>query len=219
MMTDMTDGFAAARAALLEAALKRAPFEGWTRAMMSRAADDARVTKSVTAAAFPRGVAGLLEYWSGQLDRGVGEALAGPSAQGLKIREKVAFGVRARLDALRPHKEAARRAAATLALPLYAALAPGLVWRTADAIWRGLGDRSTDFNFYTKRAILSGVWASTFAHWLADDSDAETATNAFLDRRIENVLQFEKVKARLRDGAFDPSSILGALARLRYPGR
>lgn len=213
------DGFSGARAAVLAAALKRAPFEGWTRITMSRAAEDAGVRGAVLAAAFPKGVADLLELWSDELDLGVGQALAGPSAQGLKIREKVALGVRARLAALRPHKEAARRAAATLALPLYATLGSRLIWRTADAIWRGLGDRSTDFNYYTKRAILSGVWASTFARWLADDGAGETATNEFLERRIDNVMQFEKVKARIRDSGFDPSAVLGALARIRYPGR
>lgn len=218
-MTESDDAFARERAALLEAAAKRAPFEGWTRVMMSRAAADAGVPKAVLAAAFPNGVADLLECWSARLDHAVVAALGGPAAQGLKIREKVALGVRTRLAAMRPDKEAARRAAATLALPLYATLAPKLVWRTADAIWRGLGDASTDFNYYTKRAILSGVWVSTFARWLADDGEGETATNDFLDRRIENVMQFEKAKARLRDRGFDPSAFFGALARVRYPER
>ncbi|NWG70163.1 MAG: COQ9 family protein [Parvularculaceae bacterium] len=218
-MTETESAFARERAALLDAAVKRAPFEGWTRVMMSRAAAGAGVPRAVLAAAFPNGVADLLECWSAQLDRAAVVALGGPAAQGLKIREKVALGVRARLAAMRPDKEAARRAAATLALPLYATLAPKLVWRTADAIWRGLGDASTDFNYYTKRAILSGVWVSTFARWLSDDGEGETATNAFLDRRIDNVMQFEKAKARLRDRGFDPAAFFGALARVRYPER
>jgi ubiquinone biosynthesis protein COQ9 len=218
-MTDKDDGFASARRTILEKALDRAPFEGWTRIMMSRAAAEAGQRRAVLAAAFPKGVTDLLNYWSETLDAAMTDAMSGPAFAGLKIREKVAFAVRARLSALRPHKEAARRAAATLALPLYAGLAPRLIWRTADAIWRGLGDKSTDFNFYTKRAILSGVWASTFARWLGDDGQGEAATNEFLDRRIENVMQIEKIKARMRDGGFDPANVLGALAKFRYPGR
>lgn len=218
-MAQMDDGFAAARGALLEIALKRAPFEGWTRIMMSRAAVEAGVSRSEVAAAFPKGVSDLLEFWSDRLDESMAEAMSGPIFTGLKIREKVGFGVRTRLGAMRAHKEAARRAAATLALPLYATLAPRLIWRTADAIWRGLGDKSTDFNFYSKRAILSAVWASTFARWLGDDSAGETLTNEFLDRRIDNVMQFEKVKARLRESGVDPSAFLGAIAKLRYPQR
>jgi ubiquinone biosynthesis protein COQ9 len=218
-MDEKDDGFGGVRRRLLEAALKRAPFEGWTRIMMSRAAEEAKIGRAELAAAFPRGVSDLLELWSETLDLTVVKAMTGPDFAALKVREKVAFGVRTRLSALRPHKEAARRAAATLALPLYAGLAPKLLWRTADAVWRGLGDKSTDFNYYSKRAILSGVWASTFARFLADDSEGGTATNDFLDRRIDNVMQFEKVKARLRESPFDPSALLGSLARLRYPQR
>ena len=104
-----------------------------------------------------------------------------------------------------------------MALPTSGLLGPRLAWATADAIWRGLGDKSTDFNFYSKRGILSGVWTSTFARWLADDSDDEAATKAFLDARIDNVMQIEKVKARVRDLEFDPTKPIEALAKLRYP--
>lgn len=217
--TERDDGFDRVRGALLEKALERAPFEGWTRVMMARAASDAGVTRPEVAAAFPKGVGDLLDFWSEYLDGDMAAAMTGPIFAGLKVREKVPFGVRARLAALRPRKEAARRAAATLALPLYAGLAPKLVWRTADRIWRAMGDKSTDFNFYSKRAILSAVWLSTFARWLADESAGETATNEFLDRRIGNVMQFEKVKSRLRDAGFDPGAVLGSLAKFRYPER
>jgi ubiquinone biosynthesis protein COQ9 len=144
-------------------------------------------------------------------------AFAAPGFARLKIREKVAFALRARIDALRPHKEAARRAAATLALPVYGTLGARLVWATADVVWRGLHDKSTDFNYYSKRAILSAVWTSTFARWLADESSGEAATNAFLDRRIDNVMQLEKLKARARELGLDPAKPLSTLARLRYP--
>ncbi|MHA7872981.1 MAG: COQ9 family protein [Hyphococcus sp.] len=210
-------GFEAARTQVLEKMLAVAPFDGWTRAALDRAARDAGVDGPMAAAALPGGVRDALRLWSEQADLAMAGAMAGPDFAGLKIREKVAFAVRARLDALRPHKEAARRAAATMALPLYAPLAAELVWKTADTIWRGLGDTSTDFNFYSKRGILSGVWASTFARWLADESEDEAETRAFLDARIDNVMQIEKAKATIRKLDLDPAKPIAHLAKLRYP--
>ena len=212
-----TAAFEAEGAAILEAMLARAAFEGWTDGALAAAARDAGYGRAVLAAAFPKGAADALRAWSMAADAAMAAEMAGPGFAGLKIREKVAFAVRARLAALRPHKEAARRAAATLALPLYAPLAADLAWKTADAIWRGLGDTSTDFNFYSKRAILTGVWLSTLAHWLGDDSADEANTRAFLDGRIENVMQIEKAKQEMRKMNIDLKKPLEWLARLRYP--
>ena len=202
--------------AILDAMLGRAAFEGWTASALAAAAGDAGKDKAVLAAAFPAGPADALRAWSQRADRKMRAAMEAPDFAGLKIREKVASAVRARLAVLKPHKEAARRAAATLALPIHAPLAADLAWQTADAIWRGLKDTSTDFNFYSKRAILTGVWLSTLAHWLGDDSDGEASTHAFLDARIENVMQIEKAKAKLRELNIDPAKPLEWLAKLRY---
>ncbi len=211
------DGFESVREKILEAALGRAAFDGWTGAMLDAAARDAGIDRAVRLAAFPCGVRDLLRFWSEGNDRAMLAAMAAPEFKSLKIREKVTFAVRARLDILRPHKEAVRRAAAILALPTSGLLGPRLAWATADAIWRGLGDKSTDFNFYSKRGILSGVWTSTFARWLADDSEDEAPTRVFLDARIDNVMQIEKAKARVRDMGLNPATPIEALAKLRYP--
>ncbi len=202
---------------ILAALLARAAFEGWTDAALAAAARDAGTGPAACAAAFPRGAGDALRAWSLETDAAMRDAMASPQFSGLKIREKVAFAVRARLTALKPHKEAARRAAATLALPVHATLGAELAWKTADAIWRGLGDTSTDFNFYSKRAILTGVWLSTIAHWLGDDSADEASTNAFLDARIENVMQIEKLKGKVRKLNIDPARPVEWLAKLRYP--
>lgn len=211
------DGFEEIRELILSRMLARAPFDGWTSRTLADAAHEAGMGKAEMAAAFPGGVSDILRYWSDQSDADMLDAMKAPAFARLRIREKVAFAVRARLDALRPHKEAARRAAATLALPIYAALGAKLAWKTADAIWRGLGDKSTDFNFYSKRGILTGVWTSTFACWLADDTENEAPTKAFLDARIENVMQIEKAKAEFRKLNIDPKKPVEWLARLRYP--
>ncbi len=216
-MTEFQDPFDDVRARLLPCALKAAAFEGFTPIMIANAARQAEVSEAELAAAFPTGALGLVEYWSAMADRTSAEALKSEAAAGLKIREKVALGVEARIAFLRPHKEAARRAAAFLALPLNAPTGARLVWNASDAIWRAMGDPSTDFNFYSKRAILSGVLTSTMARWFADNSADEADTRAFLRARIENVMQFEKLKAKVRDNGFDAQGMFGWLAKLRYP--
>lgn len=216
-MPGFSDAFDDIRARLLPAALAAAAFEGFTAQMMRRAAAEAGVSPAELAAAFPKGARELLEHWSDLADAASAAALEGEGAAGLKIREKVALGVEARMAFLQPHKEAARRAAAFLALPHNAPTGARLLWNAADAIWRAIGDPSTDFNFYSKRAILSGVLSSTLARWFADDSKDEAPTKEFLRARIENVMQFEKLKAKARDTGFDPEGIFGWLAKLRYP--
>jgi len=213
------NAFGPARAAILEAALQLAPFDGWTAKMMRAATEAALLDRPTQEAAFPGGVSDLLRFWSGEADAAMRAEMEGEKFKAMKIREKVTFAVRARIDVLRPHKEAARRAAATLALPHHGPLAASLAWKTADEIWRGLADKSTDFNFYSKRAILTGVWTTSFARWLADDSEDEAATNAFLDARIENVMQVEKLKARIRKSGIDPAAPWKFFAGLRYPRR
>ncbi len=216
-MPDFSDPFDDVRARFLPAALNAAAFEGFTARMMEGAAAETAVSPAELAAAFPKGASELIEYWSTLADAASAESLKGAAAAGLKIREKVALGVEARIAYLKPHKEAARRAAAFLALPHHAPTGARLVWNAADAIWRAIGDASTDFNFYSKRAILSGVLTSTMARWFADDSEGEADTRAFLHARIENVMQFEKLKAQARDKGFDPEGMLGWLAKMRYP--
>ncbi len=215
--TSESDGFCAVRERILAALIDRAAFDGWTEAALQGAAAEAGASRAEAAAAYPRGAGDALKAWSMALDKAMLAAMATDAFAGLKIREKVAFAVRARLAAMRPHKEAARRAAATLALPQYAPLGAQLAWASADAVWRGLGDKSTDFNYYSKRSILTGLWTSVFARWLADDSDGEVATSAFLDARIENVMQIEKLKAKVRALNIDPKKPIEWLARLRYP--
>ena len=220
MRPDRTDprppAFEEARAALLAEALSLVPFDGWSWGMMREAAQTADVDAATLAAAFPHGVGDLLQFWSENLDGAMETAMAAPEVATMKIREKVAHGVKARLTAMEDDKEAARRAAATLALPHMASLGARLVWATSDRLWRALGDTSTDFNFYSKRAILSGVWTSTFARWLADESEDGAPTHDFLSARIENVMQIEKAKATVRKWNIDPAAPISWLAKMRY---
>ncbi len=215
------DGFEEQRRLFLKEALGIVPFDGWTPLMMQRATKGAGLSSSTTDLAFPSGIVDLLDFWAQENDRAMLEAMTKQDFQSLKIREKVTQAVQARLHTLSPHHEAARRAAATLALPLYAGKGAKFIWRSSDLIWRGLGDTSTDFNYYSKRATLSAVWTSTFTHWLADESEHYSSTKKFLDDRIENVMGIEKLKANMRKQNFNPAtfvtqSLMPILAKARY---
>lgn len=216
-MTSQESPFDPVRDAILCEALKVAAFEGFTPLALARAAAAAGRSKAELAAALPGGAVDLLRWWSMRADQAAAAAAGEHREPPMKIRKKVAAGVEARLGYLRPHKEAARRAAAFLALPGNAPTGARLIWSASDAIWQAMGDPSTDFNFYSKRAILAGVISSTMARWFADDSEDMAATKEFLRNRIENVMQFEKFKARVRDSGFDPEGIWGWLAKARYP--
>lgn len=182
---------------IFEAALPRLAENGFTDKTLNTAAASADVGAGTLTRLFPRGGQDLADAFSEWADEQMEAALRNTPLSEMKIRERIKAAVNARIVALRPYKEAARRAAAFLSLPQNAALAAQLLWRTADRMWRAAGDTSTDFNFYTKRAILMGVYSSTMLRWFTDNSEDEKDTFDFLDARIENVMQFEKFKAEV----------------------
>ncbi len=207
------------REKILREALPHVAFDGWTDKMLKEAADRAGADDAELKAAFPRGVPDALVYFSSEADRQMTEAVEAANLKTMKVRERVTFAVRKRIEAVAEQKEAARRAAAVFALPMHALDGATCVYRSVDAMWRAIGDTSTDFNFYTKRALLSGVYTTTMLYWFADNSDDAKDTWKFLDDRIANVMQIEKVKAqveKLTEGLPNPLTILGAL---RYPKR
>lgn len=202
---------------MLHEALARAPEEGFTEVMLEHAAKAAQIALAQARIAFPKGAADLVAYYSETLDRVMEECLAQTDLARLKVRERVKALIRARIEAVEPHKDAARRAAALLALPHNAGLALTLAYRTADRIWRLAGDESTDFNYYTKRALAAGVYLATLVHWFRDGSPGHGDTWRFLDRRIDDVMTFERAKAELSKLAEAAPSPWRILAALRYP--
>jgi ubiquinone biosynthesis protein COQ9 len=187
------------KAAVLEAVLKDAAFDGFTDKVLEKAGQSAGADKAALARLFPSGTVSLIEYYSASVDAEMEKRLAAMDLAAMKIRARITTAVQTRLAILKPHKEAARRAAAALALPVHAALAAGLMYQSVDAMWRAVGDTSTDFNFYTKRGILAGVYGSVLVRWFNDTSEGEGATQEFLAARIENVMQFEKFKAKAKE--------------------
>jgi len=182
---------------LLDAALPHVAFDGWSAATFQAAAADAGIPLAEARAACPRGAADLAADYHRRGDAAMVAGLGAADLAGLRFRDRVAQAVWLRLQAA--DREVVRRGAALFALPLHAPEGARLIWGTADAIWTALGDTSDDLNWYTKRATLSAVYASTVLFWLGDDSPGQEATRAFLDRRIEDVMRFEKAKAKARE--------------------
>ncbi len=204
---------------LITAMLPHVVFDGWSDKALAATASDMGLDAGRARLSFPKGTSDMLDAYIAKADADMLEGLPADTLAAMKIRQRITTCVRTRLEQAAPHREAARRAATLLAMPQNARLAARTLWRTADTIWRACGDTATDYNHYTKRAILSGVYASTLAVWLSDESEGCADTWAFLDRRISGIMQFEKVKARVLDTVERlprPSLFLG---RLRYPDR
>ncbi|MEO1776308.1 MAG: COQ9 family protein [Pseudomonadota bacterium] len=185
------------RDSLLDAALPHVVFDGWSAETLTRAAEDAGIEISEAELAFPRGGVDMALSFHRRADDRLAAELAETDLSAMKIRERVAHCVRRRIELVAEDRDAVRRGATLLALPVYATDSAQAVWSTADVIWSACGDTSDDYNWYTKRAILSGVYSSTVLYWLGDESEENAATWAFLDRRIENVMQVEKLKAQV----------------------
>lgn len=184
---------------IIAATLPHVPFDGWTLRALNRAAVDAGYAKSDVIRVFPEGAMQAVERFFALSDEALAQALKNYSLETMKIRERIALAVRLRIEVHASHPEALRRAIAMSLLPFYLPRGMHALYRTVDTIWRAVGDRSTDFNFYTKRATLAAVYGATVNYWLDDTSAGKQATWDYLDRRIGDVMKFEKFKAKVRE--------------------
>ncbi|GIU66411.1 ubiquinone biosynthesis protein [Candidatus Phycosocius spiralis] len=199
----------------LDAALEEAAFSGWFGGGLERARVEAGLSVGEAMLAAPRGAIDLIDAWFYRAERTMVRALAG-CEPATKIRTKATLAVRVRLEALLPHKESLRRAVLYLAAPNHIPHGLRMAWRAADLAWMAIGDTSTDFNYYSKRTILSGIHVATLAYCLQDDSDDHEKSWAFLNRRISHVMEFERAKAKINQSLNKLPDPLGLLIRLRY---
>jgi len=197
---------------------ENAVFDGWTRQAVDSAAGQLGIDPVQARLAMPKRQAEMIDVYIQEVDRALEAWFTPERMKPMKIREKIRALIWHRLEIMGPAREAVRRALAILAMPQNVPLALRIGWRSADLMWRIAGDTSTDFNHYTKRMTLGAVYGSTLLVWLDDQSEGWTETAAFLDRRIDDVMRFEKFKAEWRGSSerLSPSRFLG---RLRYPPR
>ena len=194
-----------------------AAFDGWTPEALALAADVTGINPDVAALAFPGGAMDMIDAWFAHIDAAMLAALPPEKLAAMKIRTKIAALVEARIDVVGVEIEALRRALAVLALPQNLPRAAKLGWRAADAMWHAAGDTATDFNHYSKRAILGGVYMATIMAMMDDESEGYADTRAFLSRRIDGIMRFEKFKGRFSHSAPERLSLARFLGRLRYP--
>jgi ubiquinone biosynthesis protein COQ9 len=206
------------RRRLALAAGENAVFDGWTLKAVDSAATQLGVDPVQARLAFPKTQSGMIDTYIQEVDRGLEAWFTPERLSKLKIRQKIRELVWRRLEIMGPAREAVRRGLAILAMPQNIPLALRITWRSADLMWRIAGDTSTDFNHYTKRMTLGAVYGSTLLAWLDDQSEGWADTAAFLDRRIDDVMKFEKFKADWR-GSSEHLSVSRFLGRLRYPPR
>jgi len=190
----------ALRSTLATAAVAEVPFEGWSMGALRRAAREQGLPPADIERVFPDGARDLIEYWAAMNDEHMIDGLAKVDLPALKVRERIALAVKLRLVHMKPHREAMRRALSFLALPQNTALGTRLLYRTVDTIWYAVGDRSTDYSFYTKRALLAAIYAATVLYWIDDRSDGAAETWDFLERRLDQVMRIPQLTERLRAG-------------------
>jgi len=212
------------RVALAPDIAASAIFDGWNETALMAAAEMAGADPDVAKLAFPakpfNGRAmDMIEAWVSSVDQAMEREWPVERLAELKIRERIRELVAFRLKSVEDIDEAVRRAMSIMAMPQNAPRALQIGWRSADIMWRLAGDTSTDYNHYTKRTILAGIYSATLAFFINDDSEGKEKTYEFLDRRIDGVMRFEKVKAKLTNRDIELPSLTRFLGRLRYPSR
>ncbi len=207
------------RAALAPIIARNAGFDGWSDAAVHAAADEAGVDRDVAKLAFKDNAIDMIDAWIDSVDMELAHRLPAEKLAAMKIRDRITALLATRLDIMAPDRESLRRAMAIMAMPQNLVRSAKIGWRSADRMWRLAGDTASDFNHYTKRMTLSAVYASTLSVFVNDDSDNFADARAFLGRRIDNVMQFEKVKFQAKQRQEYVPSLSRFIGRLRYPAR
>ena len=219
MSTATPTPLAALRLKLALSVGEHAAFDGWNGKAIDSAATETGVDPAQARLAFPNGQAEMVDAYIHGVDAAMEAHFTPERIAGLKIRERIRALIWFRLETMAPAREAVRTGLSILAMPQNLPLAAKAGWRSADLMWRLAGDTATDYNHYTKRLILSGVYASTLLAWLDDQSEDWTETGAFLDRRLAGVMRFEKWKGTWAGSDLRRPSLTRFLGRLRYPAR
>jgi len=198
---------------------ENAAFDGWTLKAVDSAADQLGIDVAQARLAFPKDAPHMIEAWITGVDAAMESHFTPKKIAAMKVRDRIRALIWYRLETMGPAREAVRSALSILAMPHNVPLALRIGWRSADLMWRIAGDTATDYNHYSKRLILSGVYGSTLLAWLDDQSEGWMETGAFLDRRLAGVMRFEKWKAAWRGNDLHRPSLTRFLGRLRYPAR
>jgi ubiquinone biosynthesis protein COQ9 len=198
---------------------ENAAFDGWNTTAVDSAAAQVGIDPAQARLAFPKEAAQMVDAYIQGVDAATKAHFPAEKVAAMKVRDRIRALIWHRLEVMTPAREAVRTGLSILAMPRNLPLAVRIGWRTADLMWRIAGDTATDYNHYTKRLTLSGVYASTLLAWLDDQSEGWSETGAFLDRRLADVMRFERWKATWQGSDLHRPSISRFIGRLRYPAR
>ncbi len=201
---------------LIQAVRVHVPFDGWSERALLAGAEECGIDADAARRAFPAGAASLIEYHSASGDQRMEAALDLEELDGVGTRRGIATAVRLRLTQEAHNPEVARAALTFLAQPMQARLSLACLYRTVDSIWFAIGDKSTNFNFYSKRTLLAGVYCATFLYWLDDESEDHTDSWAFLERRLEDVMRIGRLRAKLQNILPSPEIVVNFARRSRF---
>lgn len=196
-----------------------AVFDGWTSQAVATAAAETGIDPDVAGYIFRDGAMSMIDAWIENVDQAMAAGLPVERLAAMSVRERIRALVLFRLEAIAGLEEALRRATAIMAMPRNLRRAFRIGWRSADGMWRLAGDTATDLNHYSKRTILAGVYAATLAVFTDDRDAGKAETRAFLDRRIGDIIRFEKAKAKWSAPGERRFSVARMLGRLRYPAQ
>ncbi|MDJ1257359.1 MAG: COQ9 family protein [Candidatus Midichloria sp.] len=182
---------------LFESALKIIPFEGWCPDLLIKAERAVNLPEGAASVFFPGGINDFFEYYIEEIDREMLSVYKNSISSNMKVHQRIRQCVISRIEVLARNKSVVTRGLAFLAMPINYALSLRVLWKTVGLIWYEAGrDQSTDFNYYTKRALLAGVYSSTILYWINDESEDFTKTIGFLDRRLEDIHKIYKAKEK-----------------------
>jgi ubiquinone biosynthesis protein COQ9 len=198
---------------------ENAAFDGWSAKAVESAAAQTDIDPAQARLAFPKGQEEMVDAYIRGVDAAMEAHFTPKKVTAMKVRDRIRALIWYRLEVMAPAREAVRTGLSVLAMPQNLPLALKIGWRSADLMWRIAGDTATDYNHYTKRLILSGVYGSTLMVWLDDQTEGWSDTGAFLDRRLADVMRFEKWKANWTGNDLHRPSLTRFLGRLRYPAR
>ena len=205
------------RARLALAVAENAVFDGWTAKAVDTAAGQLGIDPAQARLAFPKTKLDMIDAYVAAVDAAMAAEFPPDKIATMKVRDRIRSQLWFRIETMAPAREALRSALAILAMPQNAPRGLAIGWRSADLMWRNAGDTASDFNHYTKRLTLGAVYGSTLVTWLDDQSENFTDTAAFLDRRLGDVMRFEKWKAQWGGNDLKRPSLSRFLGRLRYP--
>ncbi len=195
----MTRSIEAIRDKIITFALPHVPEKGWTWSVVQAACMDASYQQSMARSVFQEGITDAVAHFSDMMDRKMLVALEKTDPDSMKVRARIQAAVMARFHQMKPYREAARLALAFWTVPPRGMVAGRVLWRTADRIWNWAGDTAQDHNKQTKRSLLIGVMGASMMVWLTDQSENLAETEAFVNRRIENVLEFGQLISKVKN--------------------